>query len=121
MSTRSLLAATAMLLISTATASAVELNCTTTASELHCAMAGPPPAEAPRLFFVPREVSAGHMNVRTGPGTNHGLIGAIPAGATVSASRCVPRDDGIPGAYWCLVNWNGIRGWVSQAGLMPVS
>jgi SH3-like domain-containing protein len=117
---RSLLAA-AMLLGGSAAAPAVELNCTTSADELHCSVASPPPSEPTRLWKIPREVSAGHMNIRSGPGTNHGLIGVVPAGATVSSSRCVPRDDGIAGAYWCLVNWNGIRGWVSQAGLMPIS
>jgi Bacterial SH3 domain len=71
-------------------------------------------------FRVPLDVSAGHMNVRNGPGSNHGLVGSIPAGQTVRASRCVPRDDGIAGADWCLVNWNGVTGWVSQAGLMPL-
>jgi Bacterial SH3 domain len=77
-------------------------------------------ADADMLFTIPTSVSEGHMNVRSGPGANHGLIGAIPGGQTVSASRCVPRDDGIRGADWCLVTWNGMRGWVSQAGLMPV-
>jgi hypothetical protein len=71
-------------------------------------------------FTVPSDVSAGHMNVRTGPGTNHSLIGSIPAGATVTTERCVQRDDGIRGADWCFVNYGGLRGWVSQAGLMPV-
>jgi uncharacterized protein YraI len=71
-------------------------------------------------FTVPADVSAGHMNVRTGPGTNHSLIGSVPAGATVASERCVPRDDGIRGADWCFVNYGGLRGWVSQAGLMPV-
>ena len=51
---------------------------------------------------------------------NHGLIGEIRAGARVTASRCVPRDDGIAGANWCLVNYRSVTGWVSQAGLMPV-
>jgi hypothetical protein len=73
------------------------------------------------LFVIPPDVSGGHMNVRNGPGANHGLLGAIPAGQTVRASRCVRRDDGIAGADWCLVTWNGLTGWVSQVGLMPVS
>lgn len=77
-------------------------------------------AYAPMVFQVPYDVSQGHMNIRNGPGVNHGLTGAIPAGQIVRASRCVPRDDGVAGADWCLVNWNGYAGWVSQAGLMPV-
>ena len=77
-------------------------------------------AHADMLFTIPPGVSGGHMNVRTGPGINYGLIGAIPSGQTVRASRCVPRDDGVRGADWCLVTWKGMEGWVSQAGLMPV-
>ena len=59
------------------------------------------------------------MNIRTGPGKYHSLIGSIPSGEIVSTSRCVPRDDGIAGPNWCLVNWNGVRGWVSLLGLTP--
>lgn len=94
---RSLLAASAMLLISTAAASANDM-----------------------LFRVPNDVSAGHMNVRNGPGVNHGLIGEIPAGQMVRASQCVGRDDGIRGADWCYIDFGRTGGWISQAGLMPV-
>jgi len=73
-------------------------------------------AHADMLFSIPTNVSAGHMNVRSGPGTNHGLLGAIPAGQTVSASRCVPRDDGIAGANWCLVTWRGIAAGFHRQG-----
>jgi hypothetical protein len=83
-------------------------------------MIGAAPSHANMLFTVPSNVSEGHLNVRNGPGVNHGLIGAIPGGQTVSASRCAPRDDGISGANWCFVTWNGMQGWASQAGLMPV-
>jgi hypothetical protein len=31
----------------------------------------------------------------------------------------MPRDDGIRGADFCLVSYNGVTGWVSTAGLMP--
>lgn len=71
------------------------------------------------VYTVPADVSAGRMNIRSGPGTNHSLIGAIPAGATVNAGRCVQRDDGVRGADWCLVSYNGVTGFVSSAGLMP--
>jgi uncharacterized protein YraI len=29
------------------------------------------------VYTVPSDVSAGHMNIRSGPGTNHSLLGAI--------------------------------------------
>ena len=82
-----------------------------------------PTAPAPTgtlTFVIPSNVSAGHMNVRKGPGSNHQLLGSIPAGQTVTASRCAPRDDGIVGADWCLVTWRNLNGWVSRIGLMPV-
>ena len=79
------------------------------------------PTTSEMLFVIPPDVSGGHMNVRNGPGANHGLLGAIPAGQTVRASRCARRDDGIAGADWCLITWNGLTGWVSQVGLMPVT
>ena len=57
--------------------------------------------------------------IRRGPGSNHDLLGSIPAGVDVVASRCVPRDDGIAGADWCLISWRGLTGWGSRANLMP--
>lgn len=64
--------------------------------------------------------------LRNGPGTTHALVGEIPAGNLISASRCVPRDDGMRGADFCLVNYpdgetprRQPAGWVSQAVLMP--
>ena len=71
-------------------------------------------------FQVPYDVSAGKMNMRSGPGTNFALVGAIPAGAEVVATRCAPREDGINGADWCLVSFGGVSGWVSRVGLMPL-
>src|SRR5262249_31009016 len=78
----------------------------------------------------------GQMNVRTGPGTNYALIGVIPNGTVISwpdgRPVCVPRQDGIAGAEWCKVNmfsgalvrtdspYNQV-GWVSRAGLLPVT
>ncbi|MBT1509439.1 SH3 domain-containing protein [Bradyrhizobium sp. SRL28] len=76
--------------------------------------------ESTMWFQVPPYASNGILNVRRGPGVNHGLVGVIPAGQVVSASRCVPRDDGTVGADWCLVTWNGITGWASQAVLLPL-
>jgi uncharacterized protein YraI len=71
-------------------------------------------------FTIPDNVSQGYMNIRTGPGSKHQITGTIPAGQTVTASKCVQRDDGISGPDWCYVNWNGKQGWVSEQGLGPV-
>jgi hypothetical protein len=73
---------------------------------------------------VPNDVSEGHLNLRTGPGVNYALVGAIPAGTTITwpgPATCVPRQDGIRGADWCKINWSGKVGWASRAGLMPVA
>jgi len=78
------------------------------------------PAHAAMNFTIPTNVPAGYMNVRNGPGTNHNLVGSIPAGAAnVIGSRCVPRDDRIAGSDFCLVDWNNLHGWVASSGLMP--
>jgi hypothetical protein len=82
---------------------------------------------AQQVFQVPRDISGGHLNIRNGPGVNYALIGAIPAGTIMKGPKnghsleCRPREDGIKGADWCHVGWNGAEGWVSRAGLMPLS
>jgi uncharacterized protein YgiM (DUF1202 family) len=74
-------------------------------------------------FKVSETVSGGVLNIRTGPGANYALIGAAPAGTEFKwngKATCMARQDGIRGADWCRVNYNGVVGWVSRAGLMPV-
>lgn len=81
------------------------------------------PLPAPQgavTYQVSPGVSNGILNVRAGPGVNHSLLTYMPAGALVPVTQCVPRDDGISGANWCEVVWNGIRGWASTAGMMPI-
>jgi hypothetical protein len=75
-------------------------------------------------MMVPNDVSAGHLNLRSGPGTNFALLGSIPAGTVFTwpgKALCVPRQDGIRGADWCKVNYNGTSGWASRVGLMPLT
>jgi uncharacterized protein YraI len=72
------------------------------------------------LYTVPTGMANGYLSIRNGPGVNHSLVGQIPAGATVDVGRCVPRDDGIVGGDFCLVNFNGITGWSASSGLLPV-
>jgi uncharacterized protein YraI len=74
-------------------------------------------------YQVPRDSSGGRVNIRNGPGVNYARVGAIPAGAILRGKpplQCRPREDGIRGADWCHINWNGIVGWVSRAGMLPV-
>lgn len=48
-----------------------------------------------------------NVNVRTGPGTNFSILGALQRGQNVDAVECV--DSG-----WCRVEHNGPTGWVSS-------
>jgi hypothetical protein len=68
---------------------------------------------------VKREVSLGYLNLRSGPGQDQKVLARIPAGATgvVLAGSCVPPRDSASGYPFCLVEWNGLRGWVSSNGL----
>jgi SH3-like domain-containing protein len=66
-------------------------------------------------------VSPNDLNIRNGLGVNHQVVGRMPAGTLVTTSNCVPRDDGISGAPWCEVTWQGIRGWAATSGLLPIN
>jgi len=46
------------------------------------------------------------LNLRSGPGTNHGIITAMPRGAQVAVHQC-------PGS-WCQVTYGGVTGWASH-------
>ncbi len=53
-------------------------------------------------FAAPALVT-GDLNLRSGPGTNFGVIGVLPGGATVNVLGC--------GGGWCRVAWRGARGY----------
>lgn len=70
------------------------------------------------------QANDGFMNVRSGPGVNYSLLGTVPNGTRYEwpgRPTCVRRQDGIAGAPWCKVNYNGQGGWISMAGLMPTT
>jgi uncharacterized protein YraI len=70
-------------------------------------------------YRVLSTVSEGILNMRTGPGTGHPLVVAIPAGATgVQVGECRQPDDGGK-KPWCSVSWRGYRGWVSSCCIVP--
>lgn len=46
------------------------------------------------------------LNLRAGPGTGHGVIAVMPAGAAVSLHEC--------GGGWCQLTYAGRTGWASQ-------
>src|SRR5690242_10050339 len=45
------------------------------------------------------------LNMRSGPGTQYGVVGTIPAGETVDVGGCT--------GSWCAVNFNGRTGYAS--------
>jgi uncharacterized protein YraI len=68
------------------------------------AASGPPPGDG--------QVQASTtvaLHMRTGPSTTYGAILTIPAGATVTVTRCTDNYD------WCEVRYGGSTGWVYAA------
>jgi uncharacterized protein YraI len=73
-----------------------------------------------RTFRVLPDVSAGILNMRAGPGTNHKLVASIPAGAgDVTVGRCRMPDDG-GRTPWCEAEWRGKSGWVSACCMVDI-
>jgi uncharacterized protein YraI len=64
----------------------------------------------------------GYMNLRTGPGVGHSIIGTVRNGIVVDAdaAQCVPRDDA-PGPPWCFVHLRNAEGWMSTGGLVALA
>ena len=52
------------------------------------------------------------LNIRTGPGPQYSVIGAIPDRGRAIIVGC------IQGSLWCSVSYNGIQGWVYSQYLM---
>ncbi len=65
----------------------------------------------PSLAAAQNAVATGNVNVRIGPGTQHPVIGSLPAGAPVMVRGCVR------GYAWCDTQFGGLRGWVSGSYL----
>ena len=53
-------------------------------------------------------VTRGSVNMRSGPGTNHGVIAVVPRGAGVDVHDCVTKRG------WCRIEWRGRSGWIAQ-------
>lgn len=49
--------------------------------------------------------TTGNVNIRTGPGTNYGRIGTLPAGTPIDVRNC--------SGNWCNVYGDRLRGWIS--------
>ena len=95
-----------MLLISTATASAYELNCDAPQVAIGDDLRDNNPVVSVGIRYIPDDhqwrvfhyLSNG-LHSGCEDGANHGLIA---------------------GTDWCLVTWNGLTCWVSQVGLLPI-
>ncbi|WIY51841.1 SH3 domain-containing protein [Devosia sp. YIM 151766] len=71
-------------------------------------------AAAAALVFLPAAQAApgaatANVNVRSGPGTSHGVISTLHRGQQVDVQRCQ--------GSWCLVRARGVNGWVSASYL----
>lgn len=54
-------------------------------------------------------ITEADLNMRRGPGTNYGVITAIPAGSPVEVLEC--------SGNWCAVAWSGYQGYSSRSYL----
>ena len=52
------------------------------------------------------------LNIRSGPGPQYGVVGAIPAKAQATITGC------IRGSLWCQVAYNGKQGWAYSQYMM---
>ena len=59
-----------------------------------------------------RSVTAGTLNVRSGPGSGYALVGALDYG---TAMRVMSRS----GSWLKITAWNGVTGWVASAYTDP--
>ena len=55
--------------------------------------------------FAAEGIANASVNLREGPGSSHGVITIIPAGATVDVSAC---------ESWCQITYGEYQGWVSS-------
>jgi uncharacterized protein YraI len=52
-------------------------------------------------------VTAGSVNLRAGPGTQHVVVAVVPANQQVVITGCLSTS------AWCDVTWANYRGWMS--------
>ena len=73
-------------------------------------------------YSVNQNVSAGILNMRSGPGVGHSIVVSIPAGSSnVALGICQRPDDGKSQYDWCQAAWNGYSGWLSKGGVADQS
>ncbi len=73
-------------------------------------------ASTPETYRVVGVAGNDVLNMRTGPGTGHGIVTGIPpngTGVRVSGCQAVSGYS----SKWCTVTWQGISGWASACCL----
>lgn len=65
--------------------------------------------------FAYEAAATSALNVRTGPGTNYAVVGALSANQIVEVTECNASNT------WCNVQAANIRGWASARYLRPLS
>ena len=63
--------------------------------------------------FAAEAAATTALNVRTGPGTNYAVVGALSPNQVVQVGSCQ--------GSWCQVSGANIRGWASSYYLRPIS
>lgn len=65
-------------------------------------------AHGPDRWRVRNVAPDDRLNIRSGPGSRHRIVGAIPSyGANIN---CIGPCRG----NWCQISWIGMRGWVNM-------
>lgn len=73
-------------------------------------------------YKVNADVPGGVLNLRNGPGLDHPITVAIPAGSEgIELGACKSGDDGVSKMPWCRAAWKGNNGWVSSCCITQVS
>ena len=81
----------------------------------------PPASSKYDLVQINPEIGGGGMNVRSGPGIGHGVVGRIPSGSVgvrIFTDTCRTSDDGKTRDPWCRGEWNQVAGWISSSGFV---
>jgi hypothetical protein len=88
------------------------------AIDLAAALEQAPATPAPETWRVKQGVSEGHMNVRDGRGTDFPILFEIAAGqGGFEVKFCMPPENGAGKKDWCLIDYQGQRGWISSGGI----
>lgn len=104
LNTPKFIAALAILMLGTATASVALTGAAQAQAEGH----GYDCAHGPDTYRVRNVADWDKLNVRSGPGADEPVVGSIDAQG--SGIHCLGPCEG----HWCRVSWRGIVGWTNM-------